>query len=94
MSQTRYILAVDGPLRIRCVICRDWSVEGHVPLIVNPCSPISYSNAACAKGETHMCAMDPSSPKTGRASLGKPMDVYRNPKSTLLEIIARHVIAE
>lgn len=78
----------DGPpLMIR----RDWYVEGHVPLIVNPCSPISYSNAACAKGETNMCAMDPSTPKTGRASLGKPMDVYRNPKSTnVAEYRERH----
>lgn len=74
----------DDLLRIHRAIRRDWYVEGHVPLIVNPCAPISYSNAACAKGETHMCAMDPSNPKTGRASLGKPMDVYRNPKSMSL----------
>lgn len=62
---------------------REWTVEGRIPLRFNPCAPLTYTNEICRKGESFMCAMDPSAPQTGRANVGVPKDLFRNPQSIL-----------
>lgn len=61
---------------------REWIVEGRITLRFNPCRPIDYSNEACPRDSTFMCAMDPANPSIGRANIGVPTEVFRNPKST------------
>jgi len=36
-----------------------------------------------------MCAMDPSSPEKGRANIGVPIELYRNPHNDLVMLLSR-----